>query len=159
MYFIERLILGLVWLISIVSIGFIPKQKYRQSSFIFFFTQMPAWIFGLLVVEAGLIEYPVREMHKANATSFTFEYLVLPIICIFFNLYYPENKGFYKKIHYYITTMGIFTYIEYLAERHTLLLSYIHWEWYTTFITMAIFVYFVRGVYKWFFKLSKPFSL
>lgn len=159
MYFKEKLIIISVWIISFISIWFIPKENYRQASVIFLIAQLPSWIFGLLVVEAGLIEYPVRELYRANATSFTFEYLVLPIICIFFNMYFPENKGFYNKVMYYLTILSIFTLIEYFAEEYTLILKYIHWQWYTTFITMGILIYFVRSVYKWFFNLGKPFSL
>lgn len=159
MYLIEKFIFGIVWLISFISVWFIPKPKYRESSFIFLFTQLPAWIFGLLVVEFGLIEYPVRELYKSNATNFSFEYLVLPLICIFFNFYYPEGKGLYKKLVYYITILGVFTLLEFIVERNTLILKYIHWEWYTTFITMGLVIYFVRSVYKWFFKMSKPFSI
>jgi uncharacterized membrane protein len=159
MYFVERFIIVSVWLISFISIWFIPKEYYHQASFIFLFTQLPSWIFGLLVVEAGLIEYPVRELYRANVTSFTFEYLVLPIMCIFFNMYFPQNKGSYNKIIYYLTILSPFTLIEYFTEKHTLILKYIHWQWYTTFITMGILIYFVRSVYKWFFNLGKPFSL
>lgn len=159
MYFIERILFVSVWLVSFISIWFIPKSKYRQVSFIFIFSQLPAWIFGLLVVEAGLIEYPVREFHKANATSFTFEYIVLPLICIFFNLHFPEDKGVYRRIIYYAAFLVPFTLIEYFAERYTLILDYIHWEWYITLITMSIFIYFVRSVYKWFYNIGKPFSL
>jgi hypothetical protein len=97
MYSIERLIIGSVWLICFIYIWFIPKHKYRQASFIFLFSQLLSWIFGLLVVEIGWIEYPVRELHKANATSFTFEFLVLPIMCVFFNLYYPEGDRLSKR--------------------------------------------------------------
>lgn len=159
MYFIERLIIGSVWLISFASLLFIPRQKYRQASFIFLFAQLPAGIFGLLVVEASLIEYPVRELYKANATSFSFEYLILPLICVFFNLYYPEKESSHKKVFYYIITLGIFTFIEYITEKYTLIVKYIHWEWYITLITMCLLIYFVRIVYKWFFNFEKPFSL
>ena len=159
MYFIERLIIGTVWCISFVSIWFIPGRKLRQASFIFLTAQLPSWLFGLLVVEAGWIEYPVRELYKANATSFTFEYLVLPIICIFFNLHYPENKGLYKKIKYYFYILSIFTLIEYFTEKYTLIIHYIHWEWYITLITMAIFLYMIRAFYKWFYNMGNIFSL
>lgn len=159
MYFIEKLIIGSVWLISFISIWFVPKQKYRQAAFIFLFTQLLSWIFGLLVVEFGWIEYPVRELYKANATSFTFEYLILPIICILFNIYFPENENLYKKIIYYINILAIFTLMEYLIEMYTLMIKYVHSKWYLTFITMGILIYLVRSVYKWFFNLNRPFSL
>jgi hypothetical protein len=159
MYYIERLIIGTVWCVSLISIWFIPMRKLRQASFIFLVAQLPSWLFGLLVVEAGWIEYPVRELYKANATSFTFEYLVLPIICIFFNLHYPENRGLYEKIKYYLYILSIFTLIEYFTEKYTLIIHYIHWEWYITLITMAIFLYMIRIFYKWFYNMGNIFSL
>lgn len=159
MYLIERVLIGGIWSICFISIWFIPKEKYRQASFIFLFAQLLTWIFGLLVVEAGLIEYPVRELYKANATSFTFEYLVFPFICIFFNIYFPENKNLHKKLVYYMYFLTIFTLIEYFTEKYTLILKYINWKWYITFITMGLVIYIVRSVYKWFFYFNKPFLL
>lgn len=159
MYLKERIIIGTVWLACIISLRFIPKTKFRKASFIFIFTQLPAWILGLVVVEAGWIVYPVREFYKANGTSFSFEYLVLPFICIFFNLYYPENKSLIKKLFYYISILSIFTLVEYLAEKNTQILTYIHWEWYHTFLSMWLVIYLARTSYKWFFNIKKPLSL
>lgn len=157
MYLVEKVIFLVVWIFCFISLCFIPKQNYREVSFIFLFAQLPSWIFGLLVVENGWLEYPVRELAKANATSFTFEFLVLPIMCIYFNLYYPSRKSIYRKLIYYLGFLGIFTLLEYCIERYTLIINYVHWEWYITFITMGVFIYFVRTVYKWFFDIERPF--
>jgi hypothetical protein len=159
MYFKEWFIIYTVWFLSVVSLFFIPKQKRREASLIFLLTQFLSWIFGLLVVELGLIEYPVRELSKANATSFSFEFFVLPLLCIFFNLYFPESKTFHKKLLYYISFLLPFTIVEYFAEKYTLILKYIHWQWYTTFITMFILFYIVRSIYRWYFYMSSPFLL
>lgn len=159
MYLIERLTIGSMWLVCFMSLWFIPKHKRRVASFIFLFAQMPAWILGLLVVEAGLIEYPVRELHKANATSFTFEFLVLPLLCVFFNLYYPEGASISKKLAYYIKILSIFTTVEYVVEKYTLVINYLHWEWYFTFASMGIVIYLIRAGYKWFFHKKNPLSL
>ena len=159
MYLKERLMIGAVWLACLVALWFIPKNKYREASFIFLFAQLPAWILGLIVVEAGLIEYPVRELHKANGTSFSFEYLVLPFICIFFNLYYPKAKNHVKGLLYYLAIISPFTLVEYITEKYTEILTYLHWEWYHTFLSMCLVIYVVRVAYKWFFHIEKPFSL
>ncbi|MBB3113389.1 hypothetical protein FHS18_005501 [Paenibacillus phyllosphaerae] len=159
MYVIERIILGSIWGVTLISIFFVPKQLIRKASFIYFFTQLPAWLLGLLVVEIGWIQYPVREMHKANATSFSFEFLILPVICVFFNIYYPKDSRLSIKLLYYITTMGAFTLAEYFIEKYTLLIKYLQWDWYDTFLSMVIMVYAVRSVYKWFFREVKPLSL
>ncbi|MCM0650139.1 hypothetical protein NBE98_17360 [Clostridium swellfunianum] len=159
MHLREKFIISSVWVITLISTFFIPKQKYREAYFIFMFSQLPSWIFGLVVVEAGLIAYPVRELSRANATSFSFEFLVLPFMCIFFNLYYPVNKNLFRKLSYYITILGPFTLAEYFTEKYTDIIEYLHWAWYTTFITMILFIYFVRAAYKWYFRLDKPFHI
>ncbi|WP_369699114.1 CBO0543 family protein [Paenibacillus silviterrae] len=159
MYLPERIILGSVWSVVLISVWFVPRRLIRQASFIFFFAQLPAWILGLLVVEFGWIEYPVRELHKVNATSFTFEYLILPIISIFFNLYFPSESSLSKKLLYYTSILAVFTLVEFFIEKYTLLINYLHWEWYYTFISMGIIFYLVRSIYKWFFRLGKPLSL
>lgn len=158
MYLKERITLGLLWFICAISIRFIPKNKLRDASAIFLISQLFAWILGLLVVESGLIEYPVELFWKANSTSFSFEYLGLPFMCIFFNLYYPNTKSRFKRLAYYISILSSFTFLEYIAEKYTQVLNYIHWEWYGTFLSMCIVLYFVRVVYKWFFKLKNPLS-
>jgi hypothetical protein len=159
MFLRERIIIGIVWLICFVSIWFIPKAKYRNASVIFLITQLFAWILGILAVELGLIEYPVRELEKANATFFSFEYFVLPFMCIFFNLYYPQKKSLWSKLAFYLMILAPFTFIETLVEKHTRLLHYIHWEWYYTFFSMWLVFYLVRAIYKWFYNIERPLSL
>ena len=158
MYLLEKIIIYSVWVVGFLSLLFIPRHKFYEASFIFFFTQFPTWILGLTVVEFGLIEYPVRELSRANSTSFTFEFFIMPVMCIFFNLYFPKTKSVTQKILYYIVFILSFTFIELLAERYTQIIKYIHWHWYFTFISMVIVFYIIRVVYKWFFKLYRPLS-
>jgi hypothetical protein len=159
MYLKERVIIGGVWLICVVSLFFIPKDKRREASVIFLIAHVFAWISGLVVVEIGLIEYPVRELHKANSTSFSFEYLVFPLLNIFFNIHYPEGKSLIKRLLYYTSILSIFTFFEYLTERNTLILKYIHWNWYCTFISMLAVIYITRVLYKCCYNMKKPLAL
>jgi hypothetical protein len=57
-----------------------------------------AWLIGLVIVQLGLIEYPVRLFNHATETSFEFEYLVYPALCVIFNLHYPEGEKRYETI-------------------------------------------------------------
>ncbi|MEH7272491.1 CBO0543 family protein [Neobacillus vireti] len=60
---------------------FVPKNKIRHAPVIFLFKQVITWLFGLLVVEKNLIEYPFRlYFKKAYKGSFCFEYFFLPCI-------------------------------------------------------------------------------
>lgn len=159
MYWIERVILGSVWVICFISIWFIPREKAAKASFVFLVTQFFTWITGLTVVEFGWIEYPVHEFYKANATSFSFEYFVLPITTIFFILYYPKNKSIKSKILYYVLFSSLLTLFEFCLEKYTLLIKYNSWRWYWTWITVPVVFYGVRCVYKWFYKIKRIFAL
>src|SRR5690554_1168980 len=76
---LERIILALVWIITILGlIRLTPRNQIRDAHVIFLFKQVLTWIFGLLVVQFHLIEYPVRMLHKATMTSFSFEYFIYP---------------------------------------------------------------------------------
>jgi len=152
---IENFILITVWVVSFISLLFINKDKYRKASFIFLFAQAPAWIFGVLVVEHGLLKYPYRYFKRANFTSFTFEFLILPIISIFFNIYYPQNETKIKKFIYCSIYSSSLTIFEVTLEKYTNLIKYTGWKWYWTWITICMFLHFVRLVYVWFFQLHK----
>lgn len=125
----------------------------------FFYKQLVTWLFGLLVVEKGLIKYPVRLFKKANKTSFSFEYFFYPVLCAVFNLHYPENKNKLIKFLYYLLNIGFITLVEFFAERYTNLIKYIKWKWYWSFITLWLTNYSSRLFYRWFFKDEFKFVL
>ncbi len=159
MYLIEKITLSSAWVISFISIWFIPRKKASQASLIFLITQFFTWILGLFIVEFACLDYPVRELSKANSTSFSFEYFILPIITIFFVLHYPYNKPFKSRVLYYIIFSSAFTLIEHYLERYTLIIKYHSWKWYWTWISMSLLFYVVMAIYKWFYKIKRIFSI
>jgi hypothetical protein len=159
MYLIERIILVSIWVISFISIWFIPKEQAAKASFIFLITQFFTWINGIIVVQFGWLEYPVRVLYKANATSFLFEYFILPIIAIFFILKYPNKKQLKIKILYYLMFSSVISLIEYFVEKYTLLIKYNSWNWYWTLISVTILFYIIMCIYKWFYKIKSIFSI
>lgn len=86
---LESKILATAVVVTLLSLAFVPKDKRLSMQFIILFVQFPTWILGLSAVELGLLEYPVRELATVNRTSFIFEYIVLPILCVHVNNYYP----------------------------------------------------------------------
>lgn len=152
----ETIILVTAWVITtIVLIIFVPKTKIREAMVIFLFKQLITWIVGLLVVELGLIIYPVKSFTNASQTSFDFEFFIYPAICVVFNLHYPEGKKPLIQLMHYISYCSAITVVEVLIERYTDIIEYIHWEWYVTWITLFITFYASRKFYIWFFKLGK----
>lgn len=152
---IEKVFLISTWTIIFISIWFLPKEKRANASVIFFITQLFTWILGLIVVEFGWLEYPVRELAKANATSFSFEYFTLPIIIIFLILHYPGHKPIKTRLFYIFTFSSGLTIIEYFVEKYTLIIAYHSWKWYWTWLSVTILFYIVMRVYRWFYQIGQ----
>jgi hypothetical protein len=148
----ELIILITCSLISVISLFTVPKNKRHQAQFVFLFIQLPIWVLGLSAVELGLLEYPYRELSTINRTSFIFEYLVLPILCIHFNARYPEHAGKIKKLVYYAGVSLALTCFEALLEKYTLVITYTGWEWYWTFFSVSFILWLSRITTLWFFK-------
>jgi hypothetical protein len=152
----EVLLIILGWVITItLLIIFVPKNKIRHASLIFFFKQNLTWILGLLVVQLNLIEYPVRSLSNATKSSFDFEYFIYPSFCVLFNLHYPYKKGFLSQFLYYVYFCSGLTIIEVYVEKYTDIIEYINWAWYVTWISFFITFYISRRFYVWFFKLNQ----
>jgi len=132
----------------------IPRKNIRHSIVIFFFKQFMTWILGLVVVELGLITYPVREFEKASHTSFSFEYFIYPAICVLFNLYYPREKSLPHRIGWFLLFPTWMTALEVMIEHYTQLINYIHWAWYWTWLSLFITFVFSFLFYHWFFKIK-----
>ncbi|WP_096155622.1 MULTISPECIES: CBO0543 family protein [Bacillus] len=151
---IEFMLLYVLYAITFISLGFIPKNKWREASIAFSFQQFVTWFLGLLVVQLNLIEYPVRELANVNGTSFLFEFIMFPIISSFFCIYYPQKKTIWKKFVYISSFCTILTLLEILFEKYTNLINYLHWDWYVTWITVFGSLILIWKFYKWFFQLK-----
>lgn len=154
---IEYAIIIIAWIITIILlIKFIPKDKIREALVVFMFKQLITWSTGLIVVELRLIEYPVRLFFQfSSRTSFTFEYFIYPSLCAIFNLNYPDGKSKLARFRHYFNYCSSMTVIEVIIEKYTNIIKYVHWSWYTTWITLFITFYISRKYYLWFFKLKE----
>ncbi|RXT03946.1 CBO0543 family protein [Ammoniphilus sp. CFH 90114] len=153
---LERSIIIFSWIISIILLKvFVPKSKKREAWVIFLFMQTFNWYFGLIVVEYGLIQYPVvlfEAVEKANRTSFLFEFMAFPVLCVIFTLYLPKSKPWHRRPLYYIGYTALITLFEVIFEKHTDLIQYIHWTWYYTFGTVLIAFYICTFFFTWYSK-------
>ncbi|MFV8828553.1 CBO0543 family protein [Alkalihalobacterium sp. APHAB7] len=148
----DKGILLLSWVVTIVFLVLnVPRNRVKHAILAFLYKQMVTWLFGLLVVEKGLIKYPVRFFKKANKTSFSFEYFIYPALCAIFNMNYPEHKNRLLKFFYIMFHSGVVTFVEYLIERNTRLITYVKWKWYWSFVTMSLTYYSSRLFYRWYF--------
>ncbi|MEK8132500.1 CBO0543 family protein [Paenibacillus filicis] len=147
---VERWLLAGVYVVTLVALWVVHRQEPRTVQAVFLFQQCLSWILGLLVVEVGLLEYPVREFRIATRTSFAFEFLVFPAIACYVNMYYPRTKDPLLKFGYYAAFASGVTVPEYFIEKYTDLIAYNGWAWYWTFISVLISLMASRWFYNWF---------
>ncbi len=146
----EKIFLIVSWAIIFIAVWFIPGKKAARASVIFLITQLFTWVLGLVVVEYGWLEYPVRELSRANATSFSFEFFTLPVIAIFLILYYPAHKPVTKRVFYVLAFSSVLTLAEFFVEKYTQIIEYHSWTWYWTWISVTCVFYAVMVIYRWF---------
>jgi hypothetical protein len=151
---IDFMILYILYACTFISIAFIPKNKLREASIIFLFQQFITWFAGILAVGLRLIEYPVRELEKVNGTSFLYEFLMYPIVTIFFCIHYPKTSAKWKKFIYINAFCAGLTIPEVLIEKYTHLIKYLHWEWYFTWASVYATLYLAWVFYRWYYKLN-----
>jgi hypothetical protein len=148
---IEWGILLSVYLVATGILFFIPKNKLRLAVVAFLFQQGITFATGLVVVEWGLLEYPVRLFASINRASFTFEYYAFPVICAAFNVWYPNHRSTLIQLGYYVGFSSVLTIGEMIIEKYTDLITYIHWEWYISWITIGLALFIGRLFCVWFF--------
>lgn len=134
---------------------FIPKDKIRLALVAFLFKQVITFLTGIVVVELGLLEYPVRLFASVNRTSFTYEYFAFPVVCAAFNVWYPNNRSALAQVGYYVGYSSVLTIVEAMIEKYTDLINYVHWEWYITWITICVTFFMTRLFCVWFFAKPK----
>lgn len=156
---IEHLILGAAWLLTALALWrWVPRTPaaLRKAQVAFLIKQLMTWLFGLVVVEWGLLSYPIHEFEHANKTSFTFEFFVYPAICAIYNIHFPSNRSYLYKFLYTAAFATPMACLELLLEHYTLLIRYIHWSWYWTWLTLLATFCLSRTYVKWFFRDTIP---
>jgi hypothetical protein len=155
-YLVERVILISVYAAGILALVLVPRRKRKEAQAVFLFQGMVTWILGLTVVEAGWIEYPVRELSKASSTSFLFEFLIYPVIAAYFNIYYPKGKPWHTQLGWLLLFAGGITLPEFIIEHATRLVVYTGWSWYWTTLSISATLGISRLYHRWFFERKDP---
>ncbi|MGG1552271.1 CBO0543 family protein [Paenibacillus ferrarius] len=152
----DNIILGIAWLVTaLILLIFINRKNIIQAILSFLFMQVPSWLFGALVVQGGLIEYPVGFLQMVYRASFSFEFFIYPSVSAVFNVYFPKQKHWFIKLLYILSYPTFITIIEVFLEKYTKLIKYIHWAWYWSFTTITLTLLLSYWFYLWFFKAVK----
>jgi predicted benzoate:H+ symporter BenE len=141
---LERTILWGFLLIGIVLMIFsLRKAPIKESITIFLLTAYFSTFIGVIVERNKMVEYPVRNLQNYFETSILYEYLLLPVVCIYF--YKSTYNSRYPSIILQCALYtSVLTIIEVLLERYTNLVKYNTWTWMHTFVSLFSLILFVR---------------
>ena len=137
-----RIILG----VGLLLIPFaFKREKLKDWLLIFFLKGYISSFLDQIIVKKKHISYPVRFMSKYFDSSILFDYLLFPILCVFYNRTSEKSNlhSIFLQSFIYSTPM---TVLEVILEKKTNLIRYNkNWNWLITYSTLVVTFLFVRG--------------
>ena len=136
-----RIILG----VGLLLIPFaFKREKLKDWLLIFFLKGYISSFLDQIIVKKKHVAYPVRFMSKYFDSSILFDYLLFPILCVFYNRTSEKSNlhSIFLQPFIYSTPM---TVLEVILEKKTNLIRYKKkWNWLITYSTLVITFLFVR---------------
>ena len=137
-----RIILG----VGLLLIPFaFKREKLKDWLLIFFLKGYISSFLDQIIVKKKHISYPVRFMSKYFDSSILFDYLLFPLLCVFYNRTSEKSNlhSIFLQSFIYSTPM---TVLEVILEKKTNLIRYKkNWNWLITYSTLVVTFLFVRG--------------
>ena len=137
-----RIILG----VGLLLIPFaFKREKLKDWLLIFFLKGYISSFLDQIIVKKKQVAYPVRFMSKYFDSSILFDYLLFPLLCVFYNRTSEKSNlhSIFLQSFIYSTPM---TVLEVILEKKTNLIRYKkNWNWLITYFTLVITFLFVRG--------------
>ena len=137
-----RIILG----VGLLLIPFaFKREKLKDWLLIFFLKGYISSFLDQIIVKKKRISYPVRFMSKYFDSSILFDYLLFPLLCVFYNRTSEKSNlhSIFLQSFIYTTPM---TVLEVILEKKTNLIRYKkNWNWLITYSTLVVTFLFVRG--------------
>lgn len=147
----EYLILIMMWILGLLSLYLIPKKKFPIAIFALLSCQALTWLNCLIHVKYQLIAFPVREFPKATDVLLTTDFLIYPLICALCYILEPKGKWFIR-FSSFVFWISILTIIDFLLEKYTDLIEYVHYNAIWTWINFFLIFMIMRFCTRWFFK-------
>ncbi|MDF2988595.1 MAG: hypothetical protein K0R50_4105 [Eubacterium sp.] len=116
---LEHFILVAITAVSIASVFYIPRNKYRLALISFCIFQTLTWAVTIILVQIGSIEYPVREFSRATQVGFLTNYIFFPMVYVWYILLFPSIAFWAKKILYFFIFISIIVWFIYFTAVYT----------------------------------------
>lgn len=141
----DKLILYGLTLFGIVLFPFAFKKEPKKDWIIVFLLKtLISSFFGNIIASTKLLEFPVRLFPIAYKSSVLYDFLLFPLLCVFYNQTTYKSKliSIVSQAFAYSIPM---TAIEYFLEKKTNLIRYYKWKWHYTLFSLVVTFLFVRG--------------
>ena len=146
---IEKTIL---WLLVFIGIGLfvysLRKSPVKEWLLFFLLTGYFSSVIGVIVVEEGLLTYPVNLFNRHFDSSLTYEYVLFPVL----GIYYYQSTFRSGWIGYFVKAAiysAIITIMEFFLEKYTDLIHYENWSWMYTFVSTMLLLVIIRVIIKY----------
>ncbi|OQP05486.1 hypothetical protein B1690_13640 [Geobacillus sp. 46C-IIa] len=140
-----------LWALLVVGVALLffslRTPPIKDKILVFLLKAYFSTFFGIIVVEAKLLEYPVRFLGPYFKASILFEYFLYPIVCVYFyqTSYHSRLPGIIIQCALYAAAL---TAVEVLYEKYTDLIEYHRWTWMHSFVTIFVLSFSVRMLMK-----------
>ncbi|WP_369679962.1 CBO0543 family protein [Bacillus sp. FJAT-45066] len=124
----------------------------REVVATFLFFQMLTWLFSIGLTNAGLLEAPVRFFKDATTINFTMEYLAFPTAAVLFQLYFPINAKFLRRLVHYLLWVGVILSFMILIGTFTNIMNIKIDNLIRSFFNFTIELWLCRRYVVWLFK-------
>jgi hypothetical protein len=84
-----------------------PRNRLREAIATLLFFQMLTWLFSIFLTYFDLYKPPFRLFMHATKINWTMEYLVFPFFAILFQLNFPKNAHYFRRLLYYLFWVGM----------------------------------------------------
>ena len=133
-----RIVLG----VGLLLIPFaFKREKLKDWLLIFFLKGYISSFLDQIIVKKKRISYPVRFMSKYFDSSLLFDYLLFPLLCVFYNRTSEKSNlhSIFLQSFIYSTPM---TVLEVILEKKTNLIRYRkNWNWLITYLTLVSHIF------------------
>ncbi|KKI91743.1 hypothetical protein WQ54_12975 [Bacillus sp. SA1-12] len=140
----EMVILWLLLIIGIVLFLFsFRKPPIKHWVLIYLLASYFSIFLGVIVVEENMLTYPVKFLDQYFSSSILYEYLLFPVVCMYFyqTTYRSKLIGIIGQALLYTAAL---TVTEFLFERYTDLIEYLSWTWLHTFLSIFFLMLILR---------------
>ncbi|MET3697066.1 hypothetical protein SAMN05877753_101356 [Bacillus oleivorans] len=140
----DKAILWTLLLIGVVLLFFgVRKPFIKDTLLVFLLSAYFSTFIGVFVVEEKMLRYPVRFLSEYFEVSILYEYVLFPVVCMYFfqTTRHSRYIGIALQCALYTTALTI---VEVLLERYTDLIEYNTWNWIYTFISNFLLMIVVR---------------